>query len=188
MPAAEAVEGHISHPPARTATIATADGWSGRLFACPTLIPSPAGPSSNMKAARVVVAISCLGLLTSVPCCRSSDPSATSALGLTALPDAVVCDGHWTHALHVRSGVSFRLIKPGRFTMGTRSHNEESPPHVVTISRPYYISDTPVTVSQWRVFHVASRYLTLTERAPLAEETLAADRWAWTERTARPCT
>ncbi len=52
-------------------------------------------------------------------------------------------------------GLRFRLIPPGEFNM--------SPEYHVTISRPYYVSDTEVTVSEFRDFVEATGYKTEAE-------------------------
>jgi formylglycine-generating enzyme required for sulfatase activity len=64
-------------------------------------------------------------------------------------------------------GINLIRIEPGSFTMGEthqvpaslggpryteRGDWDESPAHKVTISKPYYISETPVTIEQYRQF------------------------------------
>ncbi|MEW6267217.1 MAG: formylglycine-generating enzyme family protein [Thermodesulfobacteriota bacterium] len=72
----------------------------------------------------------------------------------------------------------FVLIPPGTFTMGSRDSAEEivrryggeaewymdeHPVHQVTISRPFYMQTTEVTVGQWREFIRATGYKTEAE-------------------------
>jgi phosphopantetheine--protein transferase-like protein len=48
-------------------------------------------------------------------------------------------------------GMSFILVNPGTFQMGSSSHSrDESPMHDVTITRPYYLATTEVTQGQWK--------------------------------------
>ncbi|TFG47559.1 MAG: hypothetical protein E4H40_06240, partial [Candidatus Brocadiia bacterium] len=56
-------------------------------------------------------------------------------------------------------GIKMILIEPGNFNMGCdtykedqRSHWEETPVHKVTISKPFYISETEITIEQFRQF------------------------------------
>ncbi|MEW6263937.1 MAG: formylglycine-generating enzyme family protein [Thermodesulfobacteriota bacterium] len=72
----------------------------------------------------------------------------------------------------------FVLIPPGTFTMGSRDsaeeilrryggeakwYEKEQPIHQVTISRPFYMQTTEVTVGQWREFIRATGYKTEAE-------------------------
>jgi formylglycine-generating enzyme required for sulfatase activity/serine/threonine protein kinase/WD40 repeat protein len=85
-------------------------------------------------------------------------------------------------------GMKFRLIPPGEFQMGATKEQsevglewinaanlkaeafersrikEEGPQHVVTLSQPYCVGATEVTVAQFRAFVEASKYLTQGER------------------------
>ena len=79
-------------------------------------------------------------------------------------------------------GMRFRLIPPGKFTMGSskeeidfwlkRNPNGwvndrlpgESPQHEVEITQPFYMGQTEVTVEQFRQFVKATGYLTQAER------------------------
>jgi len=66
------------------------------------------------------------------------------------------------------TGITFVLISPGRFQMGSpenepaRSRGEQR--HWRTIKEPFYISETEVTVEQFRRFVKATGYLTDAER------------------------
>ena len=66
------------------------------------------------------------------------------------------------------SGITFVLISPGRFQMGSpenepgRGNGERQ--HWRTIKEPFYISETEVTVEQFRRFVKATGYLTDAER------------------------
>jgi formylglycine-generating enzyme required for sulfatase activity len=49
-----------------------------------------------------------------------------------------------------RTGVVFRRIPHGEFTMGGDSTPEERPPHPVRLTRDYLLAETEVTIGQWR--------------------------------------
>jgi len=52
-------------------------------------------------------------------------------------------------------GMQFVRIEPGTFLMGTQLGDgdwDEQPAHKVTITQPYYISETEVTIEQFRLF------------------------------------
>lgn len=55
---------------------------------------------------------------------------------------------------HVRDkfiGIEFVLVPPGEFTMGTTDGEpDESPPHRVRVTMPYYLSRYELTRSEWR--------------------------------------
>jgi formylglycine-generating enzyme required for sulfatase activity len=51
----------------------------------------------------------------------------------------------WTNS----AGMTFRLIPPGTFTMGTGAGDADAPPRKVTISKPFYIGAHEVTRKQW---------------------------------------
>jgi formylglycine-generating enzyme required for sulfatase activity len=91
------------------------------------------------------------------------------------LEDAVMIDGFWDKVRHTSSGVVLLLVEPGLFHMGIDSHyREEGPRHMVAIDRRFLISETPVTVGQWRRFQHASGYITDLERMGEAETLSAA--------------
>ncbi|MDR0746436.1 MAG: formylglycine-generating enzyme family protein, partial [Helicobacteraceae bacterium] len=51
------------------------------------------------------------------------------------------------------SGIELKLINGGSFTMGAddyEAEDTEKPPHLVTITQPYYIGIYEVTKTQWR--------------------------------------
>ena len=50
---------------------------------------------------------------------------------------------------HRIAGIEMLLVPPGEFQMGFGKVGFASPIHSVTISKPFYIGDTPVTVDQW---------------------------------------
>lgn len=59
-----------------------------------------------------------------------------------------------TISLTLADGVAmtFALVQPGRFVMGSEPHfaeRDETPQHAVTISRPFYIGTLEVTQAQW---------------------------------------
>lgn len=65
----------------------------------------------------------------------------------------------WKLPLEVRarrSGIHFRLIPPGRFTMGSslkldsQTKDNETPAHRVSLSRPFYLGKVEVTQGQWQ--------------------------------------
>jgi formylglycine-generating enzyme required for sulfatase activity len=50
-----------------------------------------------------------------------------------------------------KSGIVFRLVEPGAFTMGAPSaYAYDQPPHQVRITRAFYLAATETTVAQWR--------------------------------------
>ncbi|HKG60010.1 MAG TPA: SUMF1/EgtB/PvdO family nonheme iron enzyme [Pyrinomonadaceae bacterium] len=70
------------------------------------------------------------------------------------------------------TGITFLLISPGRFQMGSPENEPErgkgERQHWRTIKEPFYISETEVTVEQFRRFVKATAYVTDAERG--AEE------------------
>ena len=69
-------------------------------------------------------------------------------------------------------GMTFVLVPPGTFLMGSPAdepgHNlsgyDESPRHSVTLTRPFYLSKYETTVSQFRAFVEATKYVTDIEK------------------------
>ncbi|NBO94174.1 MAG: formylglycine-generating enzyme family protein, partial [Planctomycetia bacterium] len=60
----------------------------------------------------------------------------------------------WTGKLNNKVSISFSLIPPGRFLMGSLHgeqdrYDNEGPRHEVTITRPFYLGIYPVTQAQW---------------------------------------
>jgi formylglycine-generating enzyme required for sulfatase activity len=47
-------------------------------------------------------------------------------------------------------GMEFVLIPAGKFMMGGRANSFERPPHIVTLSQPFYFQTTQVTQGQWQ--------------------------------------
>ena len=73
--------------------------------------------------------------------------------------------------LRNKVGMTFILIPPGSFTMGSPQSEDGRPtdgfdetPHVVTLTRPFYLSRYETTVGQFRRFVEAERYVTDGER------------------------
>lgn len=63
------------------------------------------------------------------------------------------------------AGIDFILIPAGRFQMGsTNGQFDEKPVHAVTLSRPFLLQRTPVTVGQFRAFVEATGYRTEAEQ------------------------
>src|SRR4051812_18131801 len=61
----------------------------------------------------------------------------------------------WTAHLKRRVPITFSLIPPGSFLMGSldsepERYENEGPRHPVTITRPFYIGVFPVTQAQWQ--------------------------------------
>jgi uncharacterized protein (TIGR02996 family) len=61
----------------------------------------------------------------------------------------------WTGNLSKAVTISFSLIPPGRFLMGSldsepERYDNEGPRHQVTMPRPYYVAVTPVTQAQFQ--------------------------------------
>lgn len=66
-------------------------------------------------------------------------------------------------------GAKMVLIPPGEFLMGAPNndpdaHAQEKPQHKVTLTKPFYIGATEVTVGQFRQFVEATNYVTEAER------------------------
>ncbi len=60
-----------------------------------------------------------------------------------------------------RTGIDFVLVEPGAFMMGNadrRAKKDERPAHAVSLSMPYYIATTTVSVGHWRRFAMKARY------------------------------
>lgn len=47
-------------------------------------------------------------------------------------------------------GMQFVLIRAGSFTMGSNIEPKEQPPHLVTVSKPFYMGKYEVTQKQWK--------------------------------------
>ena len=52
--------------------------------------------------------------------------------------------------LENKIGIKFTLIHTGEFTMGS-SFDRETPDHIVSISKPFYLGTYPVTQHEWKV-------------------------------------
>jgi formylglycine-generating enzyme len=84
--------------------------------------------------------------------------------GSKALPQA----GYRERWVHYPSGITFVIIRPGRFEMGSpadepgRGKNERQ--HWRVIEHAFYLSETEVTVEQFRRFVEATNYMTDAER------------------------
>ena len=66
------------------------------------------------------------------------------------------------------AGVKFHLIPPGEFRMGASESDAdaqpyEKPQHVVSLTQPFYISTTELTVGQFQRFVDATKYVTEAE-------------------------
>jgi formylglycine-generating enzyme required for sulfatase activity len=66
-------------------------------------------------------------------------------------------------------GMKLRLIPPGKFRMGAPDSDsdampQEKPQHSVTLTKPFFIGATEVTVAQFRKFVEATKYVTEAER------------------------
>lgn len=73
------------------------------------------------------------------------------------------------------SGPEMRLIEGGTFLMGSDHHYpEEAPAHPATVDS-FWIDLTPVTNAQFAEFVAATGYVTVSERAPRAEDYPDAD-------------
>jgi formylglycine-generating enzyme required for sulfatase activity len=103
-----------------------------------------------------------LGLLAALACpaCGEARPRPLSAetrallerhrdLRTWEVLDAEVVHGWPRRARDPRTGITFVLVPPGEFVMGTTLAGER-PEHRVRISRPFYLGETEVTVAQWR--------------------------------------
>ncbi|HAU37527.1 MAG TPA: DNA recombination protein RecF [Phycisphaerales bacterium] len=76
-------------------------------------------------------------------------------------------------SLDLGNGVSLKLVlvPAGKFLMGSPSDeknrsNDEGPQREVTIRRPFYLAETPVTLDQFTAFVKDSGYQTEAERTP----------------------
>jgi formylglycine-generating enzyme required for sulfatase activity len=58
-----------------------------------------------------------------------------------------------------RTGIVFRLVEPGSFTMGSENPVHESPPHEVQITRPFCLGVMEVTVGRWQSFAQSLGYV-----------------------------
>ena len=61
-------------------------------------------------------------------------------------------------------GMKFILIKPGSFTMGSPDEEHDEVKHKVTLTKPFYLQATEVTVGQFRRFVKATGYKTEAEK------------------------
>lgn len=79
-------------------------------------------------------------------------------------------------------GMPLVLIPPGEFVMGSAECEEgywqgEGPPHLVRITRPFYLGARQVTVSEFARFVAETGYLTGTERS--ADPTQGSPNYSW---------
>ncbi len=71
------------------------------------------------------------------------------------------------------TGITFILVEPGKFQMGSPQGEEgevggeffadDRPQHEVEITKPFYLGETEVTVGQWREFAQKTKYRTEAE-------------------------
>ena len=71
-------------------------------------------------------------------------------------------------------GPNMVLIPQGEFVMGspqseTGRYEDEGPQHTVTISKPFFMAETPITVAQFRTFIKATGYRTIAEKEQWSE-------------------
>jgi formylglycine-generating enzyme required for sulfatase activity/serine/threonine protein kinase len=68
---------------------------------------------------------------------------------------------------HLATGIEFLLIPPGVFDMGSPQEQEERRDdetlHRVTLTEPFYLAETEVSVAQWRRYQQATGYKTEAE-------------------------
>ena len=81
----------------------------------------------------------------------SKDRLLESTEDLDKEPTAEPIDSNETPSSYTNSlGMRFVLIEAGTFVMGSDSgYDEERPTHEVTITKPFYLSETPITQEQW---------------------------------------
>ncbi len=65
---------------------------------------------------------------------------------LDVLPDEPELAKEFTNSI----GMRFVLIPPGEFTMGSNEEDDEKPPHMVRITRPFYLGVFPVTQAEYQ--------------------------------------
>jgi len=87
------------------------------------------------------------------------DPSNTAAVA--ALEAAQSQLGPPPHFAEPESGIKFVLVPSGVFQMGCTAGDQEcsvneTPPHSVTISRPFYMAETETTIGQYRKYSEAT--------------------------------
>lgn len=89
-------------------------------------------------------------------------------------PEVNRLQNEWSKHLNIPAeesnviGMSMRLIPPGRFLMGASIYDMEAQPteqpqHSVTITEPFQMSATEVTIEQFREFVNATNYVTQAE-------------------------
>lgn len=89
-------------------------------------------------------------------------PNPMAAQGDTVVPDSFKPGEAWKDP---RTGLEFAAIPAGSFQMGSNNGNgDERPVHQVTISRPFLMQRTPVTVAQFKAFAEATGYQTGVEK------------------------
>jgi formylglycine-generating enzyme required for sulfatase activity len=79
------------------------------------------------------------------------------AWGISKTPPVLACEPGQNHTIHLPDAVNLELIwiNPGTFTMGSPNDEaerarDEGPQTVVTISKGFWLEDTPVTQEQYR--------------------------------------
>jgi formylglycine-generating enzyme required for sulfatase activity len=104
----------------------------------------------------------------------------TVILSSTLLP---LCSAHASHSKpgtaqdHLpenKLGPKLLLIPEGEFVMGSPvsekgRYEDEGPQRTVTISKPFFMAETPITVAQYRAFIEATGYRTLAEKEKWSE-------------------
>src|SRR6202035_2460785 len=86
------------------------------------------------------------------------------AILLLALPALVFSQGGQRPGqlkLNPKDGQRYAWIPPGPFTMGCpsvtpRCDDDEYPPHKVTITKGFWIGQTPATVGAWKRYRAAT--------------------------------
>ncbi len=128
--------------------------------------------SEQRKAVGFAAFVTLAALAAAAASCGEHETEARSAVpqGWEVVDGTPGALGFARRARDPATGITFILVEPGRFEMGSpegeadgHGFDEGRPRHEVEITRPFYLGETEVTVGQWRAFVKKTGYRTEAE-------------------------
>ena len=112
--------------------------------------------------------------------CKSVGLLTTVILSSALIPLCAVYASHskpgtaQDHLPENKLGPKLLLVPEGEFVMGSPvsekgRYEDEGPQFTVTISKPFFMAETPITVAQFRTFIEATGYKTIAEKEQWSE-------------------